>query len=217
MLFNRNKNSKVTINRIGKINNHPYSFSKWITIFFITFAIGVIAIAVSLYYYTNSYELQNISAADQYHLIKSVSVAQKGIFALTSAVVVGLGILWFYLQRFILLPLKHVRKAAEHIIHGKLDQTVKIKAPMELKHLSESINDLSVNVQEILLFVWNQTESSLHCIDGEQYENLSTHVPTNTLNSVKNNLLELQRMISSFTLYDVHVEQKKVLGDTDND
>jgi methyl-accepting chemotaxis protein len=181
------------------------------------FILGTIVVAGSLYYYTTSYASFNFSLNEHNDLMKNVSIVQKGIFVLTLVIIIALGLLWFYLHRFILLPLNHICKTAEHIIHGKINQTVKIKAPSELKQLSETINDLSVNVQEILLFAWNQTENSLRCIEEENYENLGVDVSNSGLNVIKNNLLELQRMISSFALYDVHMDQRRVFGNSDSD
>lgn len=213
----KNKIPKASHKRISKINGHPHSLNKWVNIFFLAFILGLIIIAISFYFYTKSYADPNIHLSEPYRLIKILSIAQKVIVTLTLVTIIGLGMLWFYTHKFILVPLNYMRKATEQLINGKLDQTVQLNAPIEIKRLSDSINDLSVNVQEILLFVWNQAESSLHCIEKDKAENSIRDISTAEISILRHNLIELQRMVSSFALYDVYMDQKKVLGKSETD
>lgn len=202
---------------MGKINKHPHSLNKWINGFFILFIFNIIVLAGGIYYFINSYaSINNGIGVEFKDLTMVVSVSHKGIIGLTSFALIGICFVWFYLNRFILSPLNYMRNATEQIIHGRLDQTIKMNAPLEITRLYESINDLSVNLQEIMLFVWNQTENSLRCIEGDGCEKVGSGLSVTGINMLKNNMLELQKMVSSFTLYDVRIDKKKLVDGSEN-
>jgi methyl-accepting chemotaxis protein len=198
-----------------KVGYHPHSVKKWINVFFIAFILGIIFMVGGLYYYTTSSSntsLQTINEQSSNSDIKRItSFVQHWVSVFTILIVSVMVIVWYYFHKFILYPLDRMNEVVEQIGHGKLDKTITIRAPLEIKRLSESINDLSVNLQEILLFIWNQTEISLYCLDINEVENNDYKKITEGINAVKQNMLELQKMISTFVLYDVCLYKKRVL------
>lgn len=204
---------KVSNKNINKINSHPHSLNKWVNVFFIVFILGVVILTGAVYYYTDSYTLMN----ERSDIKEIVSVTQNGMIFLASLFISGIGLVWIYLHKFIISPLNQMKTAAEQIIHGQLDQSIDMKAPLEIKRLYESINDLSVNVQEVLLFVWNQTEASLRCLDGDWNEDKDSERASAGVDAVKHSMLELQKMVSTFSLYDVRLDNKKVIDGSEKD
>ena len=206
---------------MDKISDHPHSFKKWVNIFFVVFILGFLFMVGGLYYYTTSYSITGLQAehgqSSNGDIKRITSIVQHWIIAFTILILSAIGIIWYYFQKFILYPLNQVKAAAEQIGHGKLNKTITIRAPLEMKRLSESINDLSVNLQEILLFIWNQTEFSLRCLDISEVENHDPKKVNKGINAVKQNMLELQKMISTFVLYDVHLDKRRVLDGSDKE
>jgi methyl-accepting chemotaxis protein len=221
MFYSRNKMSKFSSKNMDKVSNHPHSFKKWINIFFVVFILGILFMTGGLYYYTTSYSITGLHTehgqSSSGDIKKVTSIIQYWIISLTILIVSAVGIIWYYFKNFILYPLNQVNVAAEQIGHGKLNKTIIIRAPLEMKRLSESINDLSVNLQEILLFIWNQTEISLRCLDIDEVENHDPKKVTEGISIVKQNMLELHKMISTFVLYDVCLDKRRVLDGSDKE
>jgi nitrate/nitrite-specific signal transduction histidine kinase len=199
----------------NKINYHPHSFRNWVNIFFGGLLIAVIAVTVAFYFFIFLYPTIELQV-DNDNLSRTLSIIKYAIAGLTLMVICGISLFWIYFYQFIVLPLSHMMSIAEQIGHGQLDQTINVMAPLEIKRLSESINDFSVNLQEILLFVWNQTENVLRCIDDGECNSMYSEKTTLKINAVKQNMLELQKMVSEFAFFDVKLDQKKVFDEAVN-
>jgi methyl-accepting chemotaxis protein len=221
VFYIRDKMSKFSNKNMGKIDSHPHSFKRWVNVFFIIFILGFFFMTGGLYYHTTLYSTTGLYTEPEQSPIIDIkritSIVQYWLIAFTILFLTAIGIIWFYSKKFILYPLSQVRAAAEKIGHGKLNETVTIKAPLEMKRLSESINDLAVNLQEVLLFIWNQTEISLRCLDIEKVESPNSKTMTDEISTVKQNMLELQKMISTFALYNVHLDKRRVLDGSDKE
>jgi methyl-accepting chemotaxis protein len=215
MFYSRNKMSKFSGKDIDKISYQRPFIKRWINVFFIALIVGIFFMAGGLYYYTTSYSITSLQIeqgqSSNSENKRVTAIFQRWISVFTILILSAIGMIWYYIQRYILYPLHQMEIAVEHIGHGKLDKTIVIKAPLEMKRLSESINDLSVNLQEILLFVWNQTEISLRCLDMDKDRNHEPKKVIKGINAAKQNMQELQKMVSTFAFYDVRLDQRRVL------
>jgi methyl-accepting chemotaxis protein len=215
VLTGKDKMFKFSSKNMNKFRNHPHSLKRWVNVFFVMLILGLFFMSSCLYYYTTFYaDISTQSKSEQAQnrdIKKVISTIQQGIVVFTTLIVGMFGIIWYYFIYFILAPLIKMKDIAEQIGHGQLNQTINIRAPLEIQRLSESINDLSVNLQETLLFVWNQTEVSLRCLNIDETENYNSENIINAINTVKQNMIDLQRMISTYVLYDVRLDHNKVL------
>ena len=215
VLTGKDKMFKFSSKNMNKFKNHPHSLKRWVNVFFVILILGQFFMSSCIYYYTTFYPGSNIQSKNEQlqngDIRKVISAIQQGIVAFTMFILCMFGIIWYYFIYFILVPLIQMKDVAEQIGHGQLNQTINIRAPLEIQRLSESINDLSVNLQEILLFVWNQTEVSLRCLNIDEIKNYNSERIINAINTVKQNMIDLQKMISTYVLYDVRLDHKKVL------
>jgi methyl-accepting chemotaxis protein len=149
--------------------------------------------------------------------------ARHGIALLTALALIGAGSIWVFLHHWLLAPLAIMSDTAERLAHGRLDEIVNRCGPDELGRIGEHINELAANFQEILLYVWNQTESSLGALkqisrpsmsDGRSVDEFA--YGANVDNAVQS-LKDLQSMVRSFALYDVRIENGKALAEINDD
>ncbi|MDJ0874298.1 MAG: HAMP domain-containing protein [Desulfobacterales bacterium] len=126
--------------------------------------------------------------------------------------------LYIFIVRSILHPLEHTATAARLMVDGRLDATVPIQEADEIGHIGELFNDMGVNLQELLLLVWNQTGSALKSLEGihRQLENqqaapgeidIRAH-----LQSAQQHLGTMQTVARSFDLYDVLLTGRKAVA-----
>ena len=213
--------SKVSRKNNTQINYHPHSFRKWINVFFVTFLLGIVFAVSFIYFYSENFILEDLhfrsdsSKHTATDLFNQVRLIRRGFIFLSVIMLIGIIWIWYYIHKWIMFPLNQMVVAVEKIGRGHLNQTIKIDAPEEIQRISESINDLSVNLQEVLLFVWNQTEASLQFLEGAHDENRESNVVNSDKDlkviAVKKNMLELQKMISAFAFYDVRFDQNRVI------
>ncbi len=148
-------------------------------------------------------------------LMMRVRYALMGGTCLALAVLCAL---YIFIVRCILHPLEHTATAARRMVDGRLDTTVPIQEADEIGHIGELFNDMGVNLQELLLLVWNQTGSALKSLDGihRQLENqqaapgeidIRAH-----LQSAQQNLGTMQTVARSFDLYDVLLTGRKAVA-----
>ncbi len=126
--------------------------------------------------------------------------------------------LYIFIVRCILHPLEHTATAARRMVDGRLDATVPIQEADEIGRIGELFNDMGVNLQELLLLVWNQTGSALKSLEGihQQLENQQAasgeNVIRSHLQSARQNLGTMQTVARSFDLYDVLLTGPKAVA-----
>ena len=153
------------------------------------------------------------SAHDQ--LLKRV---RYGLMGGTALVLAALCTLYIFIVRAILHPLEHTAAAAREMVDGRLDATVPIQEADEIGRIGELFNDMGVNLQELLLLVWNQTGSALRDLEGihQQLENQQAapmkKVIHSHLQSAQQNLGTMQTVAQSFDLYDVLLTGRKAVA-----
>ncbi len=141
-----------------------------------------------------------------------------GLTGGTFLALAALGTLYIFIVRYILHPLEHTASAARQMVDGRLDATVPIQDTDEIGRIGELFNDMGVNLQELLLLVWNQTGSALNALDGihQQLESRQTapqeKVIRSHLQSARQNLGTMQTVAQSFDLYDVLLTGHKAVA-----
>ncbi len=159
----------------------------------------------------------DIGAEDDAHgqLVDRMRYGLAGGTLLALAV---LSALYIFVARCILQPLEHTAAAAGRMADGRLDATVPVQATDEIGRLGELFNDMGVNLQELVVLVWNQTGSALDALEGlhQQLEDLHA-TPTNEailthLQSARQNLGTMQTVARSFDLYDVLLTGHKAVA-----
>ncbi|MBL0715115.1 MAG: HAMP domain-containing protein [Desulfosarcina sp.] len=141
-----------------------------------------------------------------------------GLLGGTLLALTALGTIYMFLVRHVLHPLEYTAEAARQLADGHLDATVPIQDADEIGRIGEMINDMGVNLQELILLIWNQTGNALDTIEGINNQ-LDKHnaVRTKTeirasLQLVRQNLGTMQTVARSFDLYDVLLAGKKAVA-----
>ncbi|NJL58925.1 MAG: methyl-accepting chemotaxis protein [Desulfobacteraceae bacterium] len=122
----------------------------------------------------------------------------------------------FLFIRNIVEPLEHVLMAVRKITEGNLDTTVPIRNSDEIGKIGEQINALSVNIQEILLHVWNHSRDAGVFLERiEHYVRSSEGSPSDTeqdIALIRNSMEEMQNMVKTFEYYDIRMDDDRLVG-----
>ena len=151
-------------------------------------------------------------------LMMRVRYALMGGTCLALAVLCAL---YIFIVRCILHPLEHTATAARRMVDGRLDATVPIQDADEIGRIGELFNDMGVNLQELLLLVWNQTGSALTALESihQQLESRQAAARENVirahLQAARQNLGTMQTVARSFDLYDVLLTGHKAVARED--
>jgi methyl-accepting chemotaxis protein len=136
-----------------------------------------------------------------------------GILLIISAA----GGLLYHLYRMIALPLEKAAEAAGRMAEGNLSETIAASACDEIDRIGEGVNSLSVNFQEALILVWNQTENAIarirrtaHQLEPEEKVCNMVEMKAD-LDSARRDLEMMQMMVRSFDLYDVTINESDLL------
>ena len=119
---------------------------------------------------------------------------------------------------FVAGPIDEIVQKLPKVVQGSLNETFQSRSCKEIKIISESINDLSTNYQELLLMVWNYSQNCLSILDGillkkeSKAKSLLSGEIYYDLEKVRSDIAEIQRMADSFDLFDVIIEKDKALA-----
>ncbi|MFP4475323.1 MAG: HAMP domain-containing protein [Desulfatibacillaceae bacterium] len=122
---------------------------------------------------------------------------------------------WLFLNR-LLTPMDEVRRVARCMAEGRLSDTADVRGDGEIGEISGLLNDVSVNVQEVLLTVWNQAGKTCDTLNGlDDNDGLSPEVRA-VLDDVCTGMIELRELVMAWELYDVRVREQRayMAGDT---
>lgn len=124
----------------------------------------------------------------------------------------------FVFHHYVLKPLAHVHAATRQMTDGHLDILARIARQDEIGRLGESINDLAVNMQEVLLFVWNHSQQSRELFD-QTAERLAAPEPLPTiqdnLKKMRQNNEDLKAIVLSFSYFEIRLEHERMLAESD--
>jgi methyl-accepting chemotaxis protein len=127
----------------------------------------------------------------------------------------GSAILSFLMIRNIVSRLDEVTKVAGKIAKGHLNEVVPIHRFDEIGTIGRAFNDVAVNLQELLLLLWNQTQNCLWHLDhanrNNEKNNKSSINFDERLQQMRQSLEDMQTMIRSFDFYGVRFEDEKLI------
>ena len=138
---------------------------------------------------------------------------------ITISLVSVLILFMFFFIRNIIKPLGKLEKMTREMADGRLDLLVtdSKNASCSIGVIGENVNSLAMNLQEVLLLVWNHSEHNLGTVeqvlkvlegDGEiPREQLRA-----SLQSLKAELQQMQNLPQQFELFDVTLRGKKALA-----
>lgn len=122
-----------------------------------------------------------------------------------------------YVNRILLRPLERTTAAARVIASGNLNELVPIRTQDEIGELGEQINDIAMNTQEILLYMWNSSTRlgndlniAAEEVDSEEKDTSSS--AGDCIAAARVTLDEIRGTIESFGFYGVELENDKVMG-----
>ncbi|TAA75560.1 MAG: HAMP domain-containing protein [Candidatus Electronema aureum] len=120
-------------------------------------------------------------------------------------------------QIYVLKPLADVHAVTRQMIDGHLDRLNRIHRADEIGRLGESINDLAVNMQEVLLFVWNHGQESRELL--ERIAALSDAEPQSELDEdieqMRQSNENLKDIVTSFSYFEIRLEHERMMAESD--
>lgn len=125
--------------------------------------------------------------------------------------------------RNIVEPLDTMAKSARKIAHGHLDETVPIRYDDEIGKIGQLLNELAVNLQEILLHLWNSTGQNIALLDNmytvicTQAETCKSRQLEEDVETVRQDMLYLQEMVKTFEFYNVELNDGRLLAAQNGD
>jgi nitrate/nitrite-specific signal transduction histidine kinase len=125
---------------------------------------------------------------------------------------------FFFFHHYVLQPLSALLTATRQMTDGHLDSLIRIARKDEIGRLGESINDLTVNMQEVLLFIWNHSQQSRELLEHttrqlDTPDSLST--ARDDLEKMWQNNEDLRAIVLSFSYFEIRLEHERMLADSD--
>jgi len=124
----------------------------------------------------------------------------------------------FVFIRNIVEPLDAIGKSAKLITDGHLDETVPIRCNDEIGKIGELINDLAINLQEVLLHVWNHTCQDIRLMDNiadiihSQPDEIMPEGIREQFDFVRRDIEEMQEIVKAFDYYNIRFEGDRLVG-----
>ena len=142
----------------------------------------------------------------------------KTILVMSVVFLVVIGTIFLFMRR-IIRPLDDIGRAAFKMAHGRLDEPVPIRDRNEISKIGELINDLAIDLQEILLHVWNHTRQDIVLMERIAV-NMSSQSGGNGMPMdikedfyfVKQDIEDMRDMVKAFNYYHVRLDEEKVLA-----
>jgi len=123
----------------------------------------------------------------------------------------------FVFRTQVLKPLADVQNAATQMSDGHLDRLSLVSRNDEIGRLAETVNDLAVNMQEVLLFVWNHSQESRMLL--EQVATQTAAEPDSELaeniEKMRNENESLKAIVTSFSYFEIRLEHERMLAESD--
>ncbi len=150
-------------------------------------------------------------------LYAALGRSDKGLWVALFAAVLLLvtlirGLLFF--QRSIVIPLLELYSTVQRISAGELDKPVQIRAKDEIGQVGESVNDLLINTQEILLYAWNHTHKNFTPLK-ELPSNPS--LLKDEISRIYQENENMKEFLLTFTYFEVKLDREKLVSDTPDD
>lgn len=109
-------------------------------------------------------------------------------------------------------------QAANEMARGNLDVSFQTDDSGPMGELAQALNGLAVNLQEVLLFIWRETQKSADLLDAIFPEAKSQAGPGSSVEALRESLAQLRYVVGTFELYGVSLSDElgRVLEKGDN-
>ena len=129
-----------------------------------------------------------------------------------------------YFRSYIVQPLAEMQAASRLMADGHLETLNHVKRSDEIGSLGENINDLAINMQEVLLFVWNHSQSSQDLLENiaqkldfsleaERYGPKVENCVQKDIRKMHRNNEDLKSIVMSFSYFEIKLENEKMVSD----
>lgn len=122
------------------------------------------------------------------------------------------------LYRHLIRPMDQMALTARRIIDGDLDISMPEYRCYEVNELGRSFNDLSTNLQEVILLVWNYLRDSKMKLDRmiedepPQGQEQIPPLMRQELTAIQAEMRTIEQVITSFNLYDVQIIDQRAMA-----
>lgn len=122
-----------------------------------------------------------------------------------------------FFQTQVLKPLAGVQAATRQMTDGHLDRLHRICRADEIGRLTETVNDLAVNMQEVLLFVWNHSQESRELLEriAERAATPQDSVLEEDIERMREENDSLKDIVTSFSYFEIRLEHERMLAESD--
>ncbi|MCI5149808.1 MAG: HAMP domain-containing protein [Candidatus Electrothrix sp. MAN1_4] len=181
------------------------------------------------FFFILNFLLVIIAAAGLFYLViqhssettKIIHVSLCVLFVLLLSIQV---LTMLYFKNNIIQPLTEMQGASRLMADGHLETLNHIQRADEIGALGENINDLAMNMQEVLLFVWNHTRLSRDLLeniaddlnfslDTEMSDSLVKNKTQRDINTMHLNNEDLQSIVMSFSYFEIKLHNEKMVSD----
>ncbi len=223
--------------RGSKLRLHFSNFRKRLLIYFFLVIFASLTVTADMIYEIGSAKtLNHIShsitsqltddAADQFemgqveHVLSRLQWRMILVLAIVFILVVATMVVFI---RNIVEPLDTMAMSARKIASGHLDETVPIRYDDEIGKIGKLLNELAVNLQEILLHLWNSTGQNIALLDNmynvicTQAESCKSRQLEEDVETVRQDMLYLQEMVKTFEFYNVELSDGRLLAAQNGD
>jgi methyl-accepting chemotaxis protein len=163
-------------------------------------------------------------SADSGLAISAGSSLLISVLSVSIVLIVSLVFFMMYLVRTIADPLREMEKATEKLAAGDLDLLISENETVQdpISQIGENIHDLAINLQEILLLIWNISDEDINVLEElmDLVEKGNCHHENNCLDKIKflkEHREMTQEMVQQFELFNVTLQDNKLLSSEDTD
>jgi len=143
---------------------------------------------------------------------------QVPLLLILLSVIAGSALALTLFYRYLIRPMGQMALTACRITEGNLDITMPEYSCCEVNELGRSFNDLSTNLQEVILLVWNYLRDSSMILDRvlESAPDAGQEkVPPpmrQDLRVIREEMRTIEQVITSFNLYDVQIIDQRAMA-----
>jgi len=126
----------------------------------------------------------------------------------------------FFFMRNIMIPLEITGEIVHRMTEGHLDKPIQVKAGNEIGQVAEGINGLAINMQEVLLNIWNHTQQNFILLDRISEQLNSQPDSALPLSQLKKDIARVRQenegmkdIVTTFDYFEVKLEHEKMVSD----
>ena len=212
--------------------NHTPDFCKKYLIYFISAIFIIILMGVELIYEVRSDglykqiaesifsqfpdQVDNPDMSEIRNIIKSL---HDRVIMVVSILFLCFAVSAILFYRNFVKPVDKMARGVRRMAGGHLNELIQISSDNEIGKIGELINDLAINMQEILLHVWNHTGQDIVLLDrivkvcsSKSGGNGIPEEIKDDLRIVRQDIENMRNMVKAFDYYNVRFEKEKIIA-----